>query len=492
VPVPSNTSDATAIDITALPYTNAQQVDDSGTTYAVWYKRTIPAGEAAMGFSFTGALTYSPVVSIYTGTAGSLTPLLYFSSVTGPVQLPVTPGETVFFRVAADAGNPTPANLTVGAYAAPQQALAAGDFLINDDSEGYPGVVLDGTTGEAKNFIRGLAAGEAGDALATGEVCLNDFPSSSLLFYSSDLDLVATVAIGNSAPVIRTSVGLQRFYAGWITGGNGIVRSYSGAGVQQSTLTLAGVTSFLGFAPNNDGTVLYYSLSSNNSPLKRWDLSGNAALADLAAATLGYYIPDILVLANGTIVSSYVQPFLDLQYVRIHNAAGTLLFTVDIGSNTYPGGTNPRLALDSDSATSVWAWTHPTTGLSTLQRIDTTTGTVVETITGAVEFEQGIYQPETSGLADFGVSFSCPIVVLRAAVANPHTNDDDTLFVTEDSGGGGEEPPDDDDDCPPLITPVGCWTPGTTPLGCGSRTAGATGCWSGFSQDDLAIGRSSS
>jgi hypothetical protein len=54
-----------------------------------------------------------------------------------------------------------------------------------------------------------------------------------------------------------------------------------------------------------------------------------------------------------------------------------------------------------------------------------------------------------------------------------------------------EVEPEEPEECPPLTTPVGCWTPGQTPLGCGSRTAGATGCWSGFSQDDLAIGRSS-
>lgn len=470
MPVPPNTTAATAFVIGSLPYSNIQQVDDGlGMTYTVWYKFSAVVGTLDIGvnpINTMPAIPYAPTVNVYTGVPAALTPYLFFAA-TSPIQVPVGTVVDYFFEIVPNAGNPAPAVLQLDAYAFPTNAVQVGFILVNDDTPGFPGVIID-ASGTPQNVTAPFPAGEAGDVLDTGELCFNDFTSGELRFFDSQLNPIpsATVTGVTSAPVIRTSKGLQHFYAGWTIfpgGPTTHMRSYDGTGVQQTAISTGAIgASFLGFAPNNDGTILYYSENQNNSPIKRWDLIANSALSDLAAATLGWFIADILVLSDGTIVSSFVQPFLGNSHVRIHTAAGTLLATYDLGTDTYPAGTFPRLAFAVNDPTTFWAWTHPVTGLlgglSRFQEIRVSDGVVVTLIDNVVEFEGGIYQPSTAGLGDFGISFSCPFVVLRAAIPTTNTgpppSGPPTIFVAPPAPPcpGELGPPRQDGIAPPAIT----------------------------------------
>jgi len=444
MPPPSNTSPATATDIAALPFITTQQVDDAGTTFTVWYKRTAPAGTLEMGlhaYEVAGPDIYDPTVTVYSD--AGVTPWLNIVSTEQPIQHPTVAGTTYYYEIAPQGGNPAPALLTVEAYAAPQQAVQPSDILVNDDTAGFPGAVVQ-PDGTIRNFVYPFAAGEAGDVLDTGEVLLNHATTEHLRFYTSQLVQVASIFIDTSSPSIRTSQGLQQFFVmSRVSPSPAVVTAYNATGGVLSTETLTGITSFLGFAPNNDGSRYYWSNNAVASPIRVWDPSINAELANLTAGVAGRWIADILVLGDGTIVASYTQIVLGTLDVRRYSAAGALLNTYSIGTTLLPAGTFPRLAFGVDDPNEFWVWWHPSTALSRYQRIRVSDGTVLET-RNVIEFEGGVNQLP-GDTSDFGVSFSCPFLLLRAAINA--TNSDSSLIVSGGGGGGST------DGCPAVMNP---------------------------------------
>jgi hypothetical protein len=494
VPVPSNRFVDTAIAITTLPYSNTQQVDDSGTTYSVWYAYTPPEGVEEIGvFGFGDLVTYRPVLWVYDGDV--LDPSFYFSSSNNkPAQIPVTPGVTYYLRFLPNGGNPTPANLSVSVVAAPTDPAPVGSILINDDSGPvdwsdwptgtvFPGVVL-GSDGAVLRFVHGMPSGEAGDALEDGTILLSDeFIDLDLKRYSAQLELLGSVAYAwvGVSPVINAHHTGNKWYVG--SKGSGLTPASATTVLANGTL---GPTTWTfpdaglqAIAASPDETVLYLTGQATGAgAVQRWDLVNNLPLSDLGSIA-SYGAHDVLVLKDGSIVAHFTNAGTGDVKVRRYSAAGAVLNTYDLGA----GGltTAGRLAYAIDNPTSFWAWGHPTgasSGLSVFTNIRASDGTVLATVT-SVEFEGGVYQPTATATptARFGNSFSCPFIVLRVAVDGGGDDDDDD----------DEEPGEGDDACV-LTTPLGCWSPGVTPLGCGPRTRSAMGCWSGSTPADRQVG----
>src|SRR5262245_41304056 len=129
MPAPTNISFATSTDLGALPASTTQRVDDSGTTYTVYYKLTAPTGAVVLGaFGFGDLVTYKPTLDLYDQ---SQTSLLGIFNQNKPVQFPVTPGQVYYLKFTPNAGNPSPANLSVTASVAPNTTVPAGSLAVN-------------------------------------------------------------------------------------------------------------------------------------------------------------------------------------------------------------------------------------------------------------------------------------------------------------------------------------------------------------------------
>jgi hypothetical protein len=415
MPAPTNTSFTTATSLGTLPASVSQNVHDSGTTYEVFYKFTAPTGKNGVGiFGFGDLSIYRPTVRVYTGPASS--PTQYLSLTTSqnkPIQIPVTAGTEYFLKFTPNAGNPTPAVLLIEAETAPTSAATRGGILINDDTAGYPAVVIEPGTGTVLRFVHPFPSGEAGDTLDNGVILFEDADTNELKAYDRNFATLATHSFAGGDPRIRANRDQQVFYIG--RSSNPVIfRKVDAAGaLDPTTSTLTGHTSLLAFAVSNDGTKAYHAPNSAGAALKQWDITGSTNLADLRAGTAGYSWVDALVLEDDTIVALHANSANGQTNIYRLDPAGTLLNTYAKGADALPGGTFPRLsyAIRPDRFR---VMLHPTTSTASIQEIDAATGTVVDT-TPITVYEFGIYSgAETaSPTTRFGVSVSCPLVTIR-------------------------------------------------------------------------------
>lgn len=467
MPAPSNTTAGTAIDAgTTLPYNVVQQVDDAGTTYEVWYKRTAQAGETWLGLWGFGPLAdpYKPRTRVYSD--AGITQILDTgtSFQNRPVQFPVTPGTTYYFRFTSNAGNPTPANLTLNIQLGPDTAVPTGSIAVNDDTEGFPLVLVSGVDADDYNVLAcidsGFPAGEAADILPGGELLVSDSWNTRTKLFDADYVELADLALDTDFGfgVIRACHGLNKFYVAVDPGGATPIEIYmvSAAGVIDGTsYTLTGKTNVRAIAANNAGTILYFwqAQGAPNIAIQRWDLSLDVAMADLVADDAAFDSSDLLYLDDDTLIALYhpTNPALDV-VVRRFDTSGVLQNTYNLGPSGYPGGTFPRLAQAVDNPNSFWVMTHtPTVSPNTtrFRNIKVSDGSILADI-DHVHYETGTYRAAETAtpVSRFGVSFSCPFWITRSAigggtliinkVTDPDPDVDDTSFAF--TAGGGLSP----------------------------------------------------
>ena len=417
---PTNTTALTAVAIPSLPYSVTQTVDDAGTTYTVWYSYTAVAGDVEIGiFGFGDLVVYQPTTVTFLGPAAA--PVQYLGglfALNRPVQIPVTPGTTYYFRFSPNAGNPTPSVLTLAVERGAQLALQAGLIFVNDDTDGFPGVLIDPNTSAAHRFIYPFVPGEAGDILPDGTLLYADAWNGVLKLYDTAFTEMLTITddIGFSV-ALRAQQALNRFYAGKDQS-PAVVTVYDSAGALLSTHTLTGHAGISGIAANNAGTILYHTRGDLADPINRWDLVADADLTNLVAGVAAHRVWDLLVLADDTIIASYLNASGTSVFARHYSAAGSLLLSYAATTSDYPAGTLPRLAYGLDSS-SFWMWHHPddAIGMSRFREIRVSDGSILTSI-DVVEYEGGVYQLAATAtpLERFGHSFSCPFVILREAL----------------------------------------------------------------------------
>src|SRR5688572_19815641 len=133
---PPNVTPETAIALT-LPASLDQNVHDGGTTYSVFYKYTNAgaAGDEVISFQFSGNFGgggYRPFVDVYRDI--DLDIFLARSSVNNALQLPIRAGDTYWFLVFTNAGDPSPAILDVRMIRAPTTWQRRGRVFIRSAS----------------------------------------------------------------------------------------------------------------------------------------------------------------------------------------------------------------------------------------------------------------------------------------------------------------------------------------------------------------------
>jgi hypothetical protein len=479
VPPPTNLTPETAIEITSLPY--SLSVDECDGAYLFW-KFTATATTVLSVLAHADEGANNGYTSTYYGPGPSWAGMESGPSFGngGPGLLRVEEGETYWFEVTA------PTTLVFSVQDQPGGAVEAGQLLITTDFFSGPadkwGVFFDPTTGTVTRVDAALPRAELGAVLESGIFALNDQDALEdvVLFTAAGAE-IARVTFPASVRTVGSDF-TGTFYVGCATNWGSdpfVVYTLSPAGVIGGTTWTLPASIITATEASRDGSVLFYvdvSGVASASPVHRWDLDNDEALADFAAPATGAYAAwcDIVVLEDGSIAVSARHVTLSGNFVLHYSSSGTLLDTLTYGT-TYVDHITSSLVEGA-----VWVWLQydageldpldpSEVGVNRLQLTRLSDGEVLTTWDSYMfNHEEGPYSPDGAPQR-FGAPDSCPLLMMRTLEVEP------------------EEP----EECPPLTTPVGCWTPGQTPLGCGSRTAGATGCWSGFSQDDLAIGRSS-
>lgn len=417
MPAPTNISAATATELGPLPNSIAQQVDDAGTTYTVWYKYTALGTEKEIGVWALGDLAvYKPKTDCFSPDGVTDWPtgsgLGSFGGENKRVQIPIstTPGQVYYFKITTNAGNPSPANLTISGLIAPDEAITDGDILVNDDTENFPAAILDPTTGDVKAFVQPMPAGEGGAILPSGIFALTGEESDNEIhIFDVDLTERATIALST----FQLGASNTYFYAAVST----TVTRFDVDGTAIDTWTLPFAASRI--QPSRDDTILYWTPSAGgeaNVKIKRWDLVNDIALSDLYSYPANtQLVGDILVLSDETVLIGSWHSVAVVVWAVLHlSAAGATLNTYDLTADK----TLNHLALATNDLTSFWAWSYPgasSLGTSRYQEIQVSDGTVLNTF-DTTQYEIGVYQNAATltPTNDFGPSFSCPFVVLRA------------------------------------------------------------------------------
>lgn len=433
MPAPENTSTATAIDISSLPFSHDQRVDFEGTTYTVYYKRSALAGETGYGFWGLGDLTtYQPSTTVVdvNGTAidfGEGATIL--GGPNKPIQHAVSPGTTYYYKVVPNGGNPSPANLTVAVQLAPHTAASVGDFFINEDSGTYPAVVY-GTT--ANNLVKQLRwpfpGGEHSAVFSDGTGLYNDDGGpagdpATVQLWSGLLTLTnANVMAGTSVTGITCNG--TYFYVGENNAGTKTVKRLTKAGGTITTVASALVSIPNAIAVSPDSTTLYFvknagSSSPGSYAIGTWNLGTNLAGADFVAAVAGKdtCMQEILCLSNGKVVVAYANqgsPF--AVTVKVYNTDGSTAASYSV---TNAGSTDQRLATTPDDPTSFVIYCSDPADAQHryVKKLTTLTGAVVWSVQTTI-FNKGV-STETSaltGMIRFGHASSCPVTVLRQAL----------------------------------------------------------------------------
>jgi hypothetical protein len=440
MPAPPNQTAATATVMT-LDYAATLPDVDLATPAPncdVWYAFTAPLDARVVGFWAYEAASanYTPRTTVWKGPAGSLVQVMdgHFAD-NVPCQFSVTPGESYYLRIRNSSGL-TPAagtSVAISALRPTMSAAPAGSILINDANSDttLPAAVLDAATGEVLQFVTGMAAGEAGDVLPGGTVVLDDVDSLELRVYNAALEETSVLdypANPDFTPQIRALVGSSsRFYVGH--GGDGVTPP------QVTTLNTDGVTGMASFglvtwnlpgvhlsalAANAAETILYWSQQGTGlGAIHRYDLVNSVALSNLAAAIPTVAIYDLFVLADDTILASYVDISPNNFTVRHYSPAGAVLHTYNFGA----AGTitPPRLARAHDGDVTFWVmFLSPSVPQTQyVQRVRVSDGAIVDDL-HTVVFNRGVYAGTSA--ADnprFGHSNSCPLLVPPPALPPP-------------------------------------------------------------------------
>lgn len=444
MPVPTNLTSGTALDLGSLPIDYTQDVNDGGTTYDVWYSFVSPVS-GAIGVQAFGDGSYTPEARTYH--SGDLVNKLADSPPNGPSQMIVEEGETYFIHVVFS-GDVTPSVVHLSVVAFEASEWPKGSFLIPDDGDsddGYPAVVLSAVTDFLVHaFPSHLPSGEQGDCADNGNILLEDTTGQSLVLFDRFLTVLSTIP-GFIVPRIRTNRGTDSF---WISENQSGITwihkvhklSPDGAfGPTEWTID-AEQGAIEGLCPSLDESVLYYCEVGAGQQVRRWNLATDSAASDFATGITGYRPIDILVLFDETVVVSFWHPSTTDTKVRRYSPNGVLLNTYEMGLSD---GSSPwpRMSSSVDNLTSFWIWMHVAVDggqQSRMFQVRASDGEIMRTVNHAEFQTGGALGPPVDDAPRFGTPISCPLIVLRW----PEIVIDESLPCCETScdcppGGGG-------------------------------------------------------
>lgn len=431
---PSNTTSATAIVIPSLPYINVQTgIHDAGTTYTVWYKYIGQLGDDVCGLSFRGdGVIYFPDADLFID--NDVTQL---GTVAARLmdQIPIIPGRTYFFRIRPNAGNPTPATLTVNLVKSPDAAVFGGSIFIRGASilssfvsAGYTGLAggyINPATGEIYTFKSEFSVGESGDYMpGSGELLFVDefiSPFNLMKVYTPTLQLIASVPFPNLSgiPRVRTSREHREFYIGMSGGGTNWAKykTMDALGNITSQVEFTGLLGMQAIANSADNLHVYSDVgapSSIGAPLVRWVKASSSFTTDLFPGQASHTLEDILVMKDGTVLAMFHQASIDSIIVKKISPTfptGTLLGTWTAPADNY-SFVSPRMGYANDDSISFWVFLHSlTNGMSRFMQIRVSDLTTITNITAPSTDYLTVDRGDNPAFR-LVTSDSCPLVLI--------------------------------------------------------------------------------
>lgn len=378
MPVPPNTTFATAkvIDPSALPYTDAQQVDNAGTTYQVYYEIT-PNFDGLIGVWGSGDLSvYIPSFTVWMADQATVwlhldspNPIQHFQTAGRPITVPVVNGQKIYLNFWV-IGNPSPANFTLSVLKHQDNLGLAGDFITNREVDTDDELPLTLLAGDSDYLVRkyfnvatpvngrgtaGLPHGQDGAVLSNGNFLLMEEGNANPGFkvFDKDFNVLNTVTrTQNLYNAAARNDSLQTFYS---SDGN-IVTEYSSTGVATGKSWNLSPNNVSWMAVNLNSSILYFTNGTGAVAIKRWDLVNNIAMSDLAPSIASTELNDILYLEDDTILAAYLHTGTAPQDVLVkrYDTSGTVLNTYDFGTLWRDSQRPPRIGYALDSPNSFW------------------------------------------------------------------------------------------------------------------------------------------
>ena len=333
-------SAGTATVISALPFTTADTF--GGTPFGeTWWTYTAAATDVLLGVQLAtdGGAGDTPTVEPFVTLA--LTPAVpAFVNTTIPIQVPVTGGVAYYFKLTGESGTAT---LTFTIHPAPTEPLATGMIVVPDPSHAatFPPTVL-AFGADAVVAVLSLPGGDQVDCLPNGIACLAEIPSGASATVTQ-IRLFQTLTV---APYVQTLVTVPNplspalvfvkqdhaaaFYlAKSVFGGAPLtVVQLLTDGTTPQTWTLPGST-LAAFAVSVGGTTAYTSDFSTDTPIGAYDLLTSTALPSFAAGVTGYKVNSLTVLADDSVVATYLKTADQTIRILRYAADGSLLATFD-------------------------------------------------------------------------------------------------------------------------------------------------------------------
>lgn len=448
-----NINPATAIDLGVVSTSITLDLADFGSDNA-WYKCTIPNNIYYYGIRCVTDDALYGFYGVQPYLADGTTPTSLFGDYIQLIQQPVTPTLLYYFEVQGPGGVIAPGSLITIDFNIPtNDAVVAGDLCIPDNETAFPSVVLASTTGALRKVLGLPPASSFGADIDfnDGTLCIEKKVGSStskVELYDDQLALINSV----NPPVGWTVLGSMwnqndLFYI-WFPriGATPAVTTIDKLGnYGATTWTLSGTD--LGWVTADAANTILYWVEQglNTNAIKRWDIVGNIAMADLVAGIVGYRCVNLLTLADGTILAAYrLQADRDDIIIRQYNAAGATLATVTVNDNNFRFD---RICRALDDPISFWLWTETqlSLGQSKYQNIRISDGAILATFTKDY-FSDGVSAKAGSTVSeDFGPADSGPMFVFPFALTGPVgtitvgkvTSPLDAAHVFTIAGGGG-------------------------------------------------------
>jgi len=336
---PLNTA-GTATVIPALPFTTADTF--GGVAFGeTWFTFTGSATHLLWGahLATDGGVGDIPTTEPFLTV--TLTPAVpNYLDPTHPIQLPVSGGVAVYFKLTAESGT---ALITFSVEDAPTAPITSGTIVVPDPSHEatFPATVL-AFGADAVVHALDLGGGDQVDCLPSGIGCLAEIPVGGSPTVTQ-VRLFQTLAV---APYVLTLLTVPNplspalifvkqdhgsaFYLATSVFGDPplTVVHLLTDGTTPQTWTLPGST-LAAFAVSVGGTKAYTSDFSTDTPIGAYDLVAATALPNFAAGVSGAQINSLTVLADDSVVATYLTTTDHTIRLRRYAADGSLLATWD-------------------------------------------------------------------------------------------------------------------------------------------------------------------
>lgn len=417
----------TAIEV-SIPSNNTYDANDTADaeTFDLIFTYVESDGPDSIGiWAFGGTVDsgYQPKIYIV-----DVDNAIAFASQNPPTNRPVltvneNPGATVYFRVEKNSNQAT-ADAELSLVRHNPQTPQAGDYFITGDLTNLPSAVLiPGLDYGVRRIIRGdLPACDNGDILLTGRILLEDRDTQDLKLFSPTLELLQTIALSDADEYsIRASRPNNLFYTIPQKTSPATLRVVDNTGTVIDSVVISGFAqNAWAIAPNNDLSILYFAQDNINAVVQKFNLATETFDGTFVATPAGYFINEIMVLEDDTILVGYYRGADDLFIVKRFDSAGTEL---DSYSFTYTESFPPRIGYSVDSPNSFLVFNQQIDSVSKLSKIievNVSDGTYLEETTYRIYQNFGFIGPQSDTPdARFGPSSSCAMIQLVESVGPP-------------------------------------------------------------------------